>query len=300
MLLRRKTPEAAISCYEVMGEVQAVAEEVLPGAPVLLVGGGPAAAIRHESTRYDHENRRISPTMESSEPTIRSNGSKRDLDLIAMRILQPGEGPAAEKALLEAIGERMTVSVFGLEPRDESGAVNILKRSLFDWTSRRTVDEQGVHRYEIFPLEQTIYEPEVVYEPWAMELPTGGEIPVMPPDTTVLNYFVRPVSPRAKDQEKIGLMVNNILDHPEFRERMSSGGPLWPVRQLAHGIAQLGRDELPPDSPLLSPLTSPETIKAFQMRAAIHTQFGRYEKIVKLIGHNEAVQKAIKVTTGRK
>jgi hypothetical protein len=292
------TIEQGISCYEVMAEINAVTDEVLPGAPVFLVGGGPAAAIRHESTRYDHESKRVIAYSDSAESTVRTNGSLRDLDLVAMRVLEGDEGQRAEKAILEAIGGRMVVSVFGLEPRKEHSPLSRFVRTFADWTSRRTIDENGIHRYEIYPLEQTIDEPEQVYEEWALELPMGGEIAIMPPDTTVLNYSIRSVSPRPKDQEKLAHMKRLIEAEPEFVERMH--GPLQPIQELADAIVKLGNGQLDKDSPLLVPNVSFFGRGLFRAKAGLNTSFGKNEEVVKLIGHNETVQRTLKFATGRK
>lgn len=290
--------EQGVSCYEVMAEVKAVTDEVLPGAPVFLVGGGPAAALQHEATCYDHENKRMVPSVDSAESTIRPNGSRRDLDLVAMRVLEEGEGPRAEKAILEAINERMVVSVFGLEPHRVAGLSYRISRSLADWTSRRTIDENGVHRYEIYPLEQVIPEPELVYEEWMMELPAGGKIAVMPPDTTVFNYDVRSVSPRAKDQAKLAEMKRLIMAHPEFVERIH--GPLTPIAELAQAIVELGNGTLDKSCPLLVPEAGLAGLALFRAKAGLNTFFGTHESIVKFIGHNEGVQTILKFATGRK
>jgi hypothetical protein len=293
-----KKPAEGISCYEVMKGVSPVTDELFPGTPVFLMGGGPAAAIRHPKTYYDHENRRIAPAADSAESSIRDNGTRRDLDLLVFRVLEKGEAKAAEKAILEEINERMVVSVFGLDARRQPRPIFRLVRSLADWTSRRTIDEQGVHRYEIYPLEQVLPEAEAVYEEWKMELPGGKDISIMSPDTTVLNYDVRPVSPRHKDQAKLRQMKMNILTEPQFVERMN--GPLRPVSELAEAILALGQGELSSDSPMLVDGVTIFGRGAFRARAAAHTFGGRHEKVVKFIGHNEAVQKTIKFTTGRK
>lgn len=287
-----------ISCYEVMPEVQAVIQEVLPGAPVFLVGGGPAAAIGHEATRYDHDSKRVIATTESAESTMRPNGSLRDLDLVAMRLLGHDEGRLAEQAILEAINHRMVVSVFGLEPRQGFTPGFRFARSFADWTSRRTIDEDGIHRYEIYPLQQVVDRPDVVYEEWALELPTGGEISIMPPDTTVLNYSIRSVSPRAKDKKKIALMRQNVEAEPEFVERIH--GPLQPIQELADAIVALGNNSLDKSSPLLAPGVCIVGFGMFRAKAGLNTTFGKYDRIVKIIGHNEAVQSALKFATGRK
>jgi hypothetical protein len=294
----KKPYDARISCYEVMAEVQAVTAEVLPGAPVFLVGGGPAAAIRHKSTNFDHDGRRLIATADSAESTIRDNGSKRDLDLLAMRVLEGDEGARAEKAILEAIGERMVVSVFGLDRREQPTITRNIKRSVLDWTSRRTIDERGVHRYEIYPLEQELTEPDLVYEEWLMQLPSGGEISVMSPDTTVYNYDVRSVTPRTKDQEKLKRMKDRIHDEPQFVERLV--GPLKPVIDLAEGIVKLGKGKLETDSPLLAPGATFFARGAFRARAELYATGQRSEAITKLVGHNETAQKLLKATTGRK
>ncbi len=292
-----KIPEG-VSCYEVMAEVKAVTDEVLPGAPVFLVGGGPAAAIISEASRYDHDAKRLIPSVGSAESTIRPNGSRRDLDLVAMRLLKDGEGARAERAILEAINERMVVSVFGLEPRHRMDRKFKAIRSVADWTSRRTLDENGVHRYEIYPLEQVIDQPGLVYEEWMMNLPGGGEIPIMPPDTTVLNYDVRSVSPRAKDQAKLAAMKRNVMAEPEFVERIN--GPLRPITELAEAIVALGNNTLDRSSPLLVDGTGLAALGLFRARAGLNTKFGKYERVVKLVGHNETVQGMLKFATGRK
>lgn len=291
-------PQKRISCYEVMAEVKAVTDEVLPNAPVFLVGGGPAAAIVDPSTRFDHAGKLVVPTADSAEPTIRDNGTLRDLDLLAFRVLEDGEGARAEEAILEAIDNRMVVSVFGIDKRREPSLGDRIKYSILDWTSRRTVDHYGIHRYEIYPLEQIIPEAELVYEEWQMRLPDGGEISVMSPDTTVANYDVRSISPRAKDQKKVNLMRQRVQAEPAFLERID--GPLRPVQELADGIVALGYGYLEKNSPLMVPGTTMFGRGAFRARAKLYRAGEHSDTLVKFIGHNEAVQKKLKATTGRK
>jgi hypothetical protein len=291
-------PDKRISCYDVMAEVSAVTDEVLPGAPVFLVGGGPAAAIAHERTRFDHDGKRVIPTPDSAEPTVRDNGSLRDLDLLAFRVLEDGEGARAEEAILEAINGRMVVSVFGLDERREPALKDRVKYSILDWTSRRTLDAHGTHRYEIYPLEQVIPQPELVYEEWKMELPNGGEISVMSPDTTVANYDVRSISPRVKDRKKVNLMRSRVQAEPPFMERID--GPLKPVQELADAIVQLGYGFLDNDSPLLVSGATMFGRGAFRVRAKLYRLGEKSDTLVKFVGHNEGIQKRIKATTGRK
>lgn len=291
-------PTEAVSCYEVMAEVKAVTDEVLPGAPVFLVGGGPAAAIAHPGTRYDHDGKRLIPAADSAESTLRANGTKRDLDLVAFRVLGKGEGKRAEKAVLEAINDRMVVSVFGIDQHRTPTTPSRLLHSVLDWTSRRTVDEQGIHRYQIYPLEQVLPEADLVYQEWQMELPGGGEISVMSPDTTVANYDVRSVFPRTKDAEKLRIMRDHTHSQPQFVDRIH--GPLMPIQELANAIVQLGNGTLEDDSPLLISGAGMLGRGAFRARANAYSIGQQSGTITKLVGHTEFVQKMIKGTTGRK
>jgi hypothetical protein len=294
----RRPVDAGVSCYEVMAEVNAVTDGMFPDTPVFLVGGGPAAAIQHEATRFDHESRHLIPTKASAESTIRSNGSRRDLDLLVFGVLPEGLGSQVERAVLEAIDHRMVVSVFGLEQHQQQlTRLDRLKLSLTAWTSRRTVDENGVHRFQIYPLEQIVPEPGEVYKPWQMELPSGGEITVMSPDTTVVNYDVRSVTPRKKDREKIEAMKSRIRAVPQFKDRLE--GPLKPMTDLADAIVRLGQGTLEDDSPLLIPGATMLGLGVFRARAWAYNKGQQYEWLVKLVGHNEVVQKKLKKTTGR-
>jgi hypothetical protein len=213
-------------------------------------------------------------------------------------VLPEGLGSQVERAVLEAIDHRMVVSVFGLEQHQQQlTRLDRLKLSLTAWTSRRTVDENGVHRFQIYPLEQIVPEPGEVYQPWQMELPGGDEITVMSPDTTVVNYDVRSVVPRIKDIDKVIKMKKNILPQPQFVERME--GPLKPITNLAAAIVQLGRGRLDEHSPMLIPGSTPFDQKAFRTRAALYDKGQQSSKLTKFIGHNETVQGMLKKTTGR-
>jgi hypothetical protein len=281
-----------------MAEVKAVTDEVLPGAPVFLMGGGPAAAIVHPGTKYDHDGRRMIPTVDSAEPNIRDNGTLRDLDLLSFRVLEEGEGPRAEEAILEAIDNRMVISVFGLDRYRPPNPLSRAMGAVLHWTSHRTLDENGIHRYQMYPLEQIIPEAELVYEEWQMELPNGGEISIMSPDTTVLNYDVRSVYPRKKDQQKLNRMKRRIQYEPEFVERID--GPLRPVQEFADGILALGNGMLDQDSPLLISGVTMFGRGAFRARAEAYRIGQNSDTLVKLVGHNETFQKLLKSTTGRK
>src|SRR5690606_3049871 len=96
---------------------------------------------------------------------------------------------AIKSTVAEAVPE-VEVSIFGFEPH-----VPIVSRSqrtkkaMKEWISRRTIDEAGQIRYELFPLGQEV-QPES-FEPWQLVANEGTVLNVLNPAGHMLAYMMR-------------------------------------------------------------------------------------------------------------
>ncbi len=217
----KRTPR---NCYEVLPRVEHVLHDTISEAtPHFMLGGIPTAALRDPRTILDFEERRIIAPKDVSLSTQRKNRTRRDIDILVVDTLTKEAGEQVVGIVDEAIDESLDVSVFGIDKHEDDIGKSRLLRHGIEWLSRRTVDDNGVHRYELFPLVQSV-QPES-YEPWRLSYNSSSEgISVLHPVGHALAYRMRSISSvRAKDTKKLAAMEHEIYKHPQAKEALNDG-----------------------------------------------------------------------------
>ncbi len=176
----------AKNCFEAVKDIDTVIRGSLdPSQRYFAVGGIATSAIRHEDTNYDFRQRLVVPSPEAADPILRENSTTRDIDLIIADVIEDEQAEEIVKRVSEVTP--LVVSVFGLDKyRPPSKAIKLVNTAT-DWTSRRTADEDGNIRLELFPLTQVL-QPES-FDPWTLELPeTDRALSVLSPPGHMLAY----------------------------------------------------------------------------------------------------------------
>jgi hypothetical protein len=237
----REQGGADVNCYDVLSEVDAAIREYLaPDHQYFMLGGIASDALSNTETVMDTQSAVVLPPKSAKLSARRpTNGSRRDIDILLNTVLSESDGMYIKVAVEAAVEDTLIVSVFGVDEHIESPTRAERLRSMAvkkGWLSSRTIDEQGIQRYELFPLERVV-DP-ASYEPWKLQLPYGGTIDVLHPAGHVLAYSMRSISgPRKKDEAKRTAMEELVL--PQFKEEIVDG-PFQAWQAFADDIVKLG------------------------------------------------------------
>lgn len=220
------------NCYDIIGDIEPVMREVIPeDVPYFVMGGMAAKPLTEAATEYESSRRVIIPADTPHISQFRDNGTKRDIDLLALTADQTILD-AGKEALNDHIRGQLEVSVFGLKDHEQHTRSPKV-RLLADFLSERTIDDQGVVRYVLGTIEQEV-QPESL-DPWQVALPNGVKLPVMHPLAQVLAYQTRSISGRRyKDRAKLAEMETNIL--PQFKNELEADGLFAEWQQFAATI----------------------------------------------------------------
>ena len=211
-------------------------EEDCKDVQYLMLGGGASAALAHEGTEIDVENRRIIPPKDIKKRQYREeNGTKADVDILVVsndeeavkavrRALTPDDskihGGTHEEQVyeLDKPGARLKIGVTGLMSgakywgEDDSmlgQAVRLFKK---DWVSQRVqyADPDKTRTVAIADVEVEL--PEDYFEPWEMVLKDGGSVSVPHPLLQVLFYLSRASHGvrEKRDGKKVDDMMRNV------------------------------------------------------------------------------------------
>lgn len=271
--------ESNVTCYDVIGDLDSAMRGVLaPGQKYFVLGGIASGAIMHEKTEIDHGGRSLVPTRDSGQSIFREAGSRRDVDILVDDVLDDERAARIKGVVQDAIDGQLIVSVFGFEHRKEAGSK--LARAAGEWLSSRTIDDNGVIRYELFPLVQEV--DASTFEEWKLELPQGNHVSVLNPAGHTLAYGMRSISGvRHKDTKgnKYGKMVDRVFDDPVFCNDIQHGR-YRPWLDFACAIYDLRDGRLPRESPLISPTATRADIEIFRAKSkSLHFAEG-LDKIV--------------------
>jgi hypothetical protein len=227
------------TCYDVIGELDAATQDILdPGQQYYVLGGIATAAIKHPDSVFDHQTNRLIAAVDSGEPILRNNDTRRDIDLLVLDILTAEQAKRIRQRASIAIGKQLVVSVFGLTEHQEPNMLYRTVKSIAAWTSVRTLADDGTLRYELHPLQQEVSRES--YSPWALQLPNGHEVSILNPAAHMLAYYMRSISGlRNKDAEKVEEMRRKILNDQNFKEQIFDG-PLQSWQQFADDVDRLG------------------------------------------------------------
>lgn len=266
------------SCYDVISDLDAAMCDSLPqGTSYFMLGGIASGALRAETTIIDENEKRIVASSDSSIPTLRENGTGRDIDILVGDILSPERAGVVKRSVEEAVSNTLRVSVFGFDRHEKVAARGVTMSTMVDWLSQRTVDQSGTYRYVMYPLQQVVHEES--YVPWRLQLPSGGEVSVLHPIGHMLAYKMRSVSGlRTKDVEKHEAMERKLLRYPDLVEEMNDG-VFREWLQFANAAAALRKDRLSqPETP--HPEISRAAQAAFRMKGHLLHWFESKEPVV--------------------
>jgi len=278
---RAETPvsDNGVVCYDVLGELDDVMRAQLgPDREYYVLGGIATGALTHESTTIDDQSQAIVAAKESGSTLVRKNGTRRDIDILIGDVLSNDEAKRVKAEVSGAIDEALVVSIFRFgEHQDSSVKAERPKRTLLDWNSRRTIDRNGVLRYELFPLQRVV-DPES-YDPWQLQLPGGKHIQVLHPAGHMLAYAVRSVSGiKDKDVEKFSMMQQRLM--PLYQEEINDG-PFRAWLEFAsdiHGVLNRGSEA----AALIRSDAELADLDIFRAKGRVLGRLGSYQKIVKL------------------
>ena len=291
---------ASRNSYELLPEVEgALIEQVPDDTPFFVLGGIMTAALRDERTVIDFDGRQVVAPKEVAIPNRRKNGTRRDIDILIADTIERTTGRSVSGVASEAIDNELDVSVFGLDRHEDLRAKSRLMRQATEWLSSRTVDDDGVHRYELFPLSQEVKS--ASYTPWKLKYNSSSEgVSVLHPVGHALAYRMRSISGvRAKDKEKLSEMEHRLYEHPEARAAVNEGDfREWAI--FASALSRLRKNQLV-DMRQYYGLISGKTTKADLLVAqAKSSLLGAAESVdsIRKIGQSTTAQKLLKPFIG--
>ena len=215
-----------ISCFEAIRDLGPVLDVVSRGyGQAYLLGGIVTSALNHEGTVYDEPSTtvKVSPDLldSSAAPRIyRANGTLSDVDILVHAVLSKEDKDAVKQDARDAVKDQMKISIHTASERPQR-VTNAQRVAglMSEWTSSRTIDDDGIYRYELFPLEQIVGRDS--YVPWRMEF-DGHTVPVFHPAGHMLAYAMRSSSGiRHKDEAKYALMRERVGNR--FRDEIEDG-----------------------------------------------------------------------------
>lgn len=284
-------------CFDALvGLDDAVRSELLPGQKYVVVGGVVTDALMHENSWYDHATDTLVATdMAAAKPIIRENGTRRDVDVVILDHISDERKDRVKHAIGEsvrnAVGQKMVVSVFAFEKRKKLDVVNRVVSTLRNWTSDRTIDEDGVLRYEMYPLE-VVVNPESYEKLSTLRLPNGVEVPIFYPTGHILAYDMRSISSRRfKDMKKVPEMEKRAYADPVFKEAAETGiFKEW--RLFAEGLKKLREGTLSKDSPLVRKGVHPSELEIAKAKSKGYGWIESQQQVVDF-AQKESVQKVL-------
>src|ERR1019366_9012580 len=106
--------------FDVIDDLDSVTRDIL-GEEVtyFVLGGAATAAIKDPESKFDHQSTKLIAGPNSSESTIRDNGTLRDLDVQVLRILSKKRAKEISDRLSDALNHELVISVFGLQLHQE-------------------------------------------------------------------------------------------------------------------------------------------------------------------------------------
>ena len=194
---------------------------------VQLVGGIGSAALAHEDTVIDVDNKNIIAPSDIIVPQFRKDGTKRDIDILVLSTDQDRQTVVEEMAKMH-IGSELKISVFGLHritqlqhQIDHPFGWSAMKTSLSDRYMPDNPSAPGMKA--VFPFCAPI--DNQVLETWNLQIGDSIRAGVPHPGTSFLNYLTRSISGlRPKDEEKVEEMASLVFEkHPEIADWIVHG-----------------------------------------------------------------------------
>ena len=214
-----------VNVYSVIGRANLELARELNDTNYYIVGGVVSNLLADRETTYDFTNRIVTPRPNIELSNYRNDGTLRDLDILILSPLSSNHLKYLEKVVFQAVDGLLVPSIFGLKEHEENR--NRVKANLLDWVSRRTIDENGVLRYELFPISQEVSRKS--FDPWYFQTKFNSKLtPMLHPVGHLSAYYIRSISGlRSRDQQKVELMHQNILSNaPELFNNLDEVGLL--------------------------------------------------------------------------
>lgn len=260
--------------YDFIGNINPVLRAEMGDRKFYVVGGIVTSILLDNETVIDEENKTTVARSNINLSNYRSDGSKRDLDIVFLDKLVPKERKHLKKVIATAIDNRLVPSVFDLKDYKENR--NHVKANLLDWLSKRTIDENGIIRYELFPLSQEVCQES--FDQWFFKVANSdSKTPMLHPVGHVLAYKTRSIyGVKHKDQAKVSDMFDKIINlSPNFKYEAESGiFKDW--RHFAELIETLNREHSSENSVKLVDFL------AFRLKSRILSSLESNPKIVTL------------------
>lgn len=289
-----------VNSYDVIRELDpALRQTIGYERNYYVLGGIVTSAITHEDTHMLHDARRVLAAEESALPLRRDNGTLRDIDILIKDRLEDEEASLIVKTVREAVRDKLEVSVFGLdEYKIALGAIDRVRMSVKDWTSRRTLDSDGTIRQELYPISQEL--PARSFEPYHLVLPDSeDEISMFSPAGHMLAYKMRSISgERYKDREKIAKM-EHIIYGDEYLKEQFHDGPFEPWQRFASAVSELRYDFLRDKSMLRDEHVSWAGLLAFMVKSRALGRVETHEGLIHL-AQSKLGEKILKPFVGNK
>lgn len=279
---------ADMNCFEAVRELDAAMADVIPtGMNYIVLGGIVSSAIRHPDTIFDSQENGgmlLAPNS-AADPVIRENGTKRDVDILITGVLDRETCHNVKQTVHEATGGELVVSVFDFEAHDPNPSwLSKVKAGV----SHRTIDENGVLRYEMYPLLKEV-KPET-YEPWYLTIDNGQtKINVLNPAGHILAYRMRSISGiRPKDVGKVAEMTRCVMAVPELEDAIREGDFAdW--LDFAEALQSILRAEIEPGDGLLFPEAGRASLVAFRWKGKLLHALESNESLVRLAQDEKGV-----------
>ncbi|HSX23717.1 MAG TPA: hypothetical protein VLE74_01325 [Candidatus Saccharimonadales bacterium] len=288
------TTTESYTCYDAIEGLDEAMRGVLdPGQDYYVLGGIATGAIRDTESGIDAVSQIVFASDSSTESVVRSNGTRRDIDILVKDVLEDDQAQEIKETVSEVVGDLLVVSIFGFDKHeDEISPQGRFKSSVKDWVSRRTIADDGNLRYELHPLEQIVSKHS--FEPWTLALPNGERVSILSPAGHVLAYAMRSISGiRHKDVEKIAAMTDRILADEVFESQIRSGiFREW--LEFACAVYDLRDGRLNPRRPIIREESGLADRLAFQTKGRFLAALEGSDAITNF-GQNETVQKILNI-----
>lgn len=284
---------AEASCFEILG--------TFPESEysnTLVLGGIATAALEDPDTQIRPEEQLILAAPGADKPSYRPNGTRRDVDILVPSVVSSEEASRLRGLVEDAIGGRLEVSVFGVDPYQHRLSLpGRTQETLGRWVSHRTFDGlSGRHFHELFPLRVEL-DP-AVYTPWRLQLPSGVCLPVLNPAAHAAMYGIRSVGGlRPKDKEKVAAMWRNIHRQSAVFEEQLHDGHLQGLRELSLGVRALSHSFLRIPGGLIRPEASVADVSIARLKARLARALEDQRAIVDFV-QDERVQGLLRPFVG--
>lgn len=218
---------SAANCFDVVGRfIDAMAGT---GIPYQVLGGVSVLPFL-DAVSVEPEARRVVAAAGLLLPSVRDNGSLRDLDVLVLSTDDAVVG-RAQAIASRAIGHDLETAVFGIRPLSQlrQQEAHPLGSVFRVFLGDRYAEQDSTGR--VVNLHRALFPFAVAADPssldtWTVRLESGHEMPIQRPASIIAGYLVRSISGlRPKDQPKVAHLTTMVHSHaPGEIEWLTTGG----------------------------------------------------------------------------